>query len=767
MAPLTIEHHRNSAGDVPAEARAAPSRLVRPAGAIIAAALAGGGSVLAAASDPSLSRAGLATLGVFVFTAVLWVTSAFPPFAVGLLAVALLAIGLGTTALGVSGESGTVLLPWTRLAGEFASTPVVMTLAGMLLATGAARTGVDRAVAARLLGPILGRPRRLLIMIAALGATLSMVMSNTATTVLLLTLIAPLVGPLGAGSRSARAMVLATACGAAVGGLATPIGTTPNVIAFGLLREARLPVSFAWWMLLGVPVVAGVLGVIIWRLQQLAGGFADWRPPPASISRQAVSGLGWAWCAIFVVTISLWISQPWTGIPIAVSSLIPLAALPMLGIVDAGAIREVDWSTVLLLAAGLCLGVAMSDSGLAAWIIARTVPDAAPRAVMVLVFCVISVSLSTFMSNTATTNLLIPMTLFEGDKEKAKEHFEAGFRKAFTALRDKMDARFPLTVYYAFKQDDEAESGDEDGEGGSGVDLTTGWETLLEALVSSGFQITGTWPVRASQAWRMRAMGSNALASYIVLACRPRGQDAPLATRKEFMSALRQELPGALRKLQMGNIAPVDLAQASIGPGMSIFSRYSKVIESDGRSMTVRTALGIVNQVLDEVLTAQEGDFDPDTRWALAWFEQFGMNEELFGTAETLSKAKNTSVKGLEDAGIVKSRGGKVRLVRREELPEGWDPTTDTRLRQWETVQHLIRTLETKGEAEAAKLLNRLGGMGETARELAYRLFAICERNKWSEEAMSYNSVVIAWPELSRLALSTRGKPPDSQGDLF
>jgi putative DNA methylase len=355
---------------------------------------------------------------------------------------------------------------------------------------------------------------------------------------------------------------------------------------------------------------------------------------------------------------------------------------------------------------------------------------------------------------------------FDGDKEKAKVHFESGFRRAFTSLRDKMDPRFPLTVYYAFKQDDE-ESGDEDSDGTSGVDLTTGWETLLEALSGSGFQITGTWPVRASQAWRMRAMGANALASYIVLACRPRPSNSPLATRKEVIHALRKDLPTALRNLQFGNIAPVDLAQASIGPGMAIFTRYAKVIESDGSSMTVRTALGIINQVLDEVLTEQEGDFDPDTRWALAWFAQFGMAEEAFGVAETLSKAKNTAVNGLVKAGVVKSKSNKVRLVGRTELSDDWDPSTDKRLTAWETTQHLIRVLETKGEAEAARLLNRLGGMGETARELAYRLFSICEHKKWADEARSYNGLVIAWPELSRLAHSARSGQSETQRELF
>jgi putative DNA methylase len=240
-----------------------------------------------------------------------------------------------------------------------------------------------------------------------------------------------------------------------------------------------------------------------------------------------------------------------------------------------------------------------------------------------------------------------------------------------------------------------------------------------------------------------------------------------LATRKDFIHALRQELPKALKNLQHGNIAPVDLAQSAIGPGMAVLTRYAKVIESDGSAMSVRTALGIINQVLDEVLAEQEGDFDADTRWALAWFEQFGVEEGQFGIAETLSKAKNTAVNALVEAGIVKSKAGKVRLLRRDELPDGWDPTTDTRLRHWEVVQHLIHTLETKGEAEAAKLLNRLGGMGETARELAYRLYSICERKKWADEALAYNSLVIAWPELSRLALSARVRQPQTQSDLF
>jgi putative DNA methylase len=226
-------------------------------------------------------------------------------------------------------------------------------------------------------------------------------------------------------------------------------------------------------------------------------------------------------------------------------------------------------------------------------------------------------------------------------------------------------------------------------------------------------------------------------------------------------------LPDALKNLQHGNIAPVDLAQASIGPGMAVFTRYAKVVESDGKPMTVRTALGIINQVLDEVLAEQEGDFDPDTRWALAWYDQYGTNEGPFGVAETLSKAKNTAINGLVEAGVVTAGKGKVQLVARTALPDGWNPTTDNRLTVWETTQHLIRTLETKGEAEAATLLNKLGGIGEIARELAYRLYSICERKKWADEALAYNGLVIAWPELTKLALAERTRTVQTQHEMF
>jgi putative DNA methylase len=344
---------------------------------------------------------------------------------------------------------------------------------------------------------------------------------------------------------------------------------------------------------------------------------------------------------------------------------------------------------------------------------------------------------------------------YEGDKDKAKEHFESGFRKAFTALRERLDPRFPLTVYYAFKQDDEEEGEEvEDGGGASAVDLTTGWETLLEALVSSGFQITGTWPVRASQKWRQVSMGTNSLASYIVLACRPRSADAKQVGRREFLAELKKELPMALRLLQQGNIAPVDFAQAAIGPGMAVFSRYSRIIENDGQPMTVRTALGLINQIKEEVIGEPVEEYDIETRWAVTWFDQHGFAEADYGEAELLAKTQAVSVGGLADAGILKAKAGKVRLWRPEELPKDWDPATDKRLTVWEMTHHLLRVYyhEKAGDAATGEMLRKLGSKGEVARDLAYRLFSLCERRKRSQEAQAYNALVLGWPAFQELS---------------
>lgn len=333
---------------------------------------------------------------------------------------------------------------------------------------------------------------------------------------------------------------------------------------------------------------------------------------------------------------------------------------------------------------------------------------------------------------------------FGGSRAEANQAFESGMAEVFERVHAISDPAFPITVYYAFKQ---AET---DGDGAGTV--STGWETMLSGLLGAGIAVTGTWPLRTERSGRMRDVASNALASSIVLVCRQRHVDAQLATRRDFIEALRKELPSALRNLQRGNIAPVDLAQASIGPGMAIYSRYAKVIEADGSPMTIRAALGLINQALDEILAAQEGDFDADTRFAVTWFEQHGSSEGPYGEADVLARAKNTAVRGLEDAGVLVSRAGKVRLLQRQELPEEWHPAADLRLTVWEVTQHLIRRLETRGEAAAASLLSQVGGLGETARELAYRLYTVCERKGWAQEALGYNALVVSWPEIVRLS---------------
>ncbi len=344
-----------------------------------------------------------------------------------------------------------------------------------------------------------------------------------------------------------------------------------------------------------------------------------------------------------------------------------------------------------------------------------------------------------------------------GSKQRAEAFFLEGMTQAMRRLVQQSHPAFPVTIYYAFKQ---SESGTDSGT------ASTGWETFLDAVIRAGFGITGTWPMRTELSNRMIGRDTNALASSIVLVCRKRAADAPSATRRELVTALKAELPTALRRLQEGNIAPVDLAQAAIGPGMAVYTRYSKVLDAEGNSVPVRDALALINQVLDETLSEQEGDFDADTRFALAWFEQHGFVEGEFGIAETLSKAKNTSVKGLEDAGILKQGRGKVRLLRPSELPEDWDPAMDRRLTHWETVHHLIRVLEAGGENAAATLVAKLGSRGETARELAYRLYAICERKKRAAEALAYNGLVQSFPEIVRLAREG-GRPKPEQAGLF
>jgi putative DNA methylase len=356
------------------------------------------------------------------------------------------------------------------------------------------------------------------------------------------------------------------------------------------------------------------------------------------------------------------------------------------------------------------------------------------------------------------TEELVAFAYRHNSKSEAESFFLDGMTQAMHRLVQESHPIFPVTIYYAFKQAENDTS--------EGI-ASTGWETFLDAVIRAGFAVTGTWPMRTEMKGRMRDRGeSNALASSIVLVCRKRAFDAPTATRREFVNALKAELPAALAYLQAGNIAPVDLAQAAIGPGMGVYTRYSKVLDAQGQPLTVRQALTLINQTLDEALAEQEGDFDADTRWALAWFEQSGFAEGEYGVAETLSKAKDTSVSGMVEAGILASGKGKVRLLKPAELPSDWDPTKDARLTAWEMVHQLIRALESDGESAAAALEAKLGAQAETARELCYRLYTLCERKKRNAEALSYNALVQSWPEITRLARESY-QPTETQASLF
>jgi putative DNA methylase len=329
-----------------------------------------------------------------------------------------------------------------------------------------------------------------------------------------------------------------------------------------------------------------------------------------------------------------------------------------------------------------------------------------------------------------------------GGRQAAKEHFEHGMKAVFKEAASRADPEYPASVFYAFKAAESSEDGQ----------TSTGWETFLEGVLDSGLAITATWPVRTEMRGGVRNARRNSLASSVVLTCRPRELAAPMATRGEFIIALRAEMAPAIRLLQVENIAPVDLAQSAIGPGIAIFSRYARVVEADGTQMTVRSALALINEVLAEVLSGEASEFDADTRFSLTWFEQYGHNPGLFGDADLLARAKDTTVAGVAQAGVITSRDGKVRLVERSDLPSNWSPATDSRLTVWEMTQYLIRALEAS-EVEAAALLSQLGpGMSERARQLAYLLYDVCDRKRWADEAGAYNMLVTAWPELMKLA---------------
>jgi len=337
---------------------------------------------------------------------------------------------------------------------------------------------------------------------------------------------------------------------------------------------------------------------------------------------------------------------------------------------------------------------------------------------------------------------------FDRNEEKAFEHFESGMRKAFSLIRRHTHADYPFTLYYAFKQ----EEGESYGAASQLIHMSTGWETMLQGLLSSEFQVTATWPVRTELRGRTVEIGTNALASSIIIACRPRPENAPVATRREFLAALRKELPDELKVLMGGRVAPVDLAQASIGPGMAVFSRYSKVIEADGSPMTVRTALQEINYFLEDYLAQQEGDLDVESQFCIAWFQQYGAKEGAYGEADVLARAKNISAEGLARLGLVGAVRGKVRLTLREDYEDGWDPGTQSRLTAWEACQRLVWSLIENGEQETGRLARRLGGKAEEARQLAYRLYGIADRKGWAQEASGYNALVASWPEIQKAA---------------
>lgn len=329
-----------------------------------------------------------------------------------------------------------------------------------------------------------------------------------------------------------------------------------------------------------------------------------------------------------------------------------------------------------------------------------------------------------------------------GGKENAERFFLEGMTQAMRNMATQGNRKYPAAIYYAFKQA-ETEAG--------GVS-STGWATFLEAIIRAGYSINGTWPVRTELSNRMIGKDTNALASSIVMVCRPRPTDAPLTTRTDFLRELRRTLPSALADLTASNIAPVDMAQASIGPGMAVFSKYSQVLESDGSRMPVRVALQLINAALDEYLAEQEGHLDEDTRFAVTWFEAHGMNEAAYGDAETLATARGVSVAGVQEAGLILSKAGRVRLKRRDELAADWNPQTDKHPTTWEAVQHLARINDEQGAEAAGALMAQLGDLADAARQLAYRLYGICERKGWSAEGQVYNALVASWTEAAEVA---------------
>lgn len=348
-----------------------------------------------------------------------------------------------------------------------------------------------------------------------------------------------------------------------------------------------------------------------------------------------------------------------------------------------------------------------------------------------------------------------------GGREGARDFFENGFEDVFTRARASATSDYPIVVYYAFKQSETDESGQ----------ASTGWQTILDSMIRAGWSITATWPVRSELANRMIASGTNALASSIVLALRPRPGDALVIDRRGLAAELRRELPAALRALQHASVAPVDLPQAAIGPGMAVFSKYADVINTDGLRMPVREALGLINALLDEVLSEQEGEYDSATRWCVTWFEWNGFAEGAYGEAETLANAKNASVEGLRRDGVIHAAGGKVALLAPGDLTAGYDPVADDRVRLWEVLMHLARALDDEGGglAEAGRILHRAEERGvdtTAAHQLAYQLYAICEKKGWVAPGILFNGLGSSWPEVRAAADANAASSPPASAEL-
>lgn len=346
-----------------------------------------------------------------------------------------------------------------------------------------------------------------------------------------------------------------------------------------------------------------------------------------------------------------------------------------------------------------------------------------------------------------------------GSKENAEQFFLKGMTDAIGNMADKGHSAFPVTIYYAFKQSETKE----------GSTASTGWETFLEAIVRAGFSIVGTWPMRTEMAARMVGSGTNALASSVVLVCKKRDIHSDSISRRQFQRELREQMPEALEEMIGGNsgtspIAPVDLAQAAIGPGMAIFSKYETVLNQDGSKMSVHDALILINRSITDFLNPDSGSFDSDTLFCDDWFSQYGWSAGSFGEADTLARAKGTSVDGVHTAGVIESGAGKVRLLKWSEYPTGWDPKTDDRTPVWEACHQMIRVLNQQGEADAGALLARMPEQGEHIRQLAYHLYTLCERKKWAEEARAYNELIGSWHAI--VAASHEAGERGSQSEL-